>query len=372
AWPWACIYREYLTDDARLVMANVRAGIEAGGVAVNYLRAEGVVKDHARVTGVRAKDIGGREVLVKGRAVINAAGPWVESICQQDGLATPKPMVLSKGIHIVVTRDRLPIHHPVMMVSQDNRPVFAIPRGDIVYIGTTDSLYCGPADHWPRVEQEEVKYLFEPVQRYFGVQLRFADVRMTWAGLRPLIRERGKSTRDISRKDEVWVSKSGLITIAGGKLTGYRKMAEDAVTRAVEEAGLMAREPADDVPLPGGDSFVDLDGRDLSDVRLIRLYGSERDQVLACGGMPLIENGMIRSGEIIWAIRREGAMSLEDVLYRRTRAALYRPDEALVVVEPASRLMAAELGWPEATRLDQIRRVRNRLLTDPEFAKARG
>lgn len=371
AFPWACIYREYLTDDARLVLANVRAGIAAGGRAVNYVRVEGLVKDHARVTGVRARDVSGREILVRARGVINAAGPWVESICEQDGLATPKPMVLSKGIHIVVNRERLTINHPIMMVSKDSRPVFAIPRGDIVYIGTTDTRYPGSADHWPRVEQDEVKYLFEPVERYFGVRLRLSDVRMTWAGLRPLILERGKSTRDISRKDEVWISKSGLITIAGGKLTGYRKMAEDTVSRAVDRLGLKARAPAEDVPLPGGESAVNIDGLEGPDVRLARLYGSERDRVIACGGMPLVEHGMVRSGEIIWAIRQEGALTLEDVLYRRTRAALYRPDEALVAVDPASRLMAAELGWDETTRLDEVRRVRKRLLTDSEFIKVR-
>ncbi len=205
-FPYACVYREYLTDDARLVLANVRAGVQAGGQAINKTRVTGIVKQNEKVVGVEAKcQLTGTELKINGKIVINAAGPWVEQICQLDGLPMRKSMVLSKGIHIVVDAARLPIKEMVFSVSKDNRPVFMIPRGETVYIGTTDTLYEGP-DVWPEVTAAEVEYLFEPVQRYFDVRLTRDACLTSWAGLRPLIYEPGKSTKEISRKDEVWVS----------------------------------------------------------------------------------------------------------------------------------------------------------------------
>lgn len=381
AWPWASIYREYLTDDARLVVANVRGGVAAGGIAVNYAPVTGLLKDHGRVTGVRARcHLSGQELLVHGKAVINAAGPWVESICEYDGLASPKRLVLSKGIHIVVPREKLPVNNPLLMVSEDKRPVFAIPKEEVVYIGTTDTAHPQRAEYWPTVEREEVEYLFQPVKRYFGVTLELSDCRTTWAGLRPLIAQRSKSTKNISRKDEIWVSRSGLITIAGGKLTGYRKMAEDTVDTAVRALDREAGHVEEGLPVPGGDFDGDLekladqlvqargiDGPLAS--RLVRLYGSEATAVTTLGGKPLTSRGMVLDGEILWAVRQEAAADLQDVLYRRTQAAFYRPDEVLVIIEPASRIMAAELRWDENERIIQAERMRERFLRDSGFAR---
>ena len=237
-FPHACVYREYLTDDARLVLANVRGGIQAGGAAINKLKVTGLHKENDKVQGVITKcQLSGESIVIRGRTVINAAGPWVEHICQLDGLPMPKSMVLSKGIHIVVPASKLPVKQMTFSISLDDRPVFVVPKGETVYLGTTDSLY-DKAEVWPEVTADEVDYLFEPVRRYYGVELNRDDCLTSWAGLRPLIFESGKSTKEISRKDEVWLSESGLITIAGGKLTGYRKMAEDAVNKACDVLGL--------------------------------------------------------------------------------------------------------------------------------------
>ena len=265
AFPYACVYREYLTDDSRLVMGNIRAGARGNEQQIRQLagmrglmqkptkKVTGLVKDFGRVSGVRAAcSLTGEEILVRGKAIVNAAGPWVESICRLDGLNSPKSMVLSKGIHIVVPRERLPLKQMVLTVTEDKRPVFAIPRGDVVYIGTTDSLYP-QNDIWPEVTAEEVSYLYRPIAKYFGIRLAPEDCLTTWAGLRPLIAQTGRSTREISRRDEIWVSASGLITIAGGKLTGYRKMAEDTVNQACRVLGVDKPEPSSDTPLPGGD-----------------------------------------------------------------------------------------------------------------------
>lgn len=376
AYPLACVYREYLTDDSRLVIGNVRAGVRAGGIAFNRLPVTGLIKDYGRVTGVRARcRVTGEEVLVRGKAVINAAGPWVESVCEFDGLNPPKSMVLSKGVHIVVSRERLPLSQVVLTVADDKRPVFVIPRGDVVYIGTTDTRYPAGADLWPEVLPEEIEYLFGPVAKYFRTTLTDRDCLASWAGLRPLIQQPGKSTREISRRDEVWISQSGLITIAGGKLTGYRKMAEDTVDVACRQLQCNRPEPSIDEPLPGGDfdgTTADLAARlsarfalDLAQAgRLSALYGAEVSDVLAHGNAPVAEGADIVEGEIHWAMRQEGASSIEDVLYRRLRAAYYSPQQVGIVVEPVARIMADTLGWSEARTREEVDSVTQRLAID--------
>ncbi len=371
----ACIYREYLTDDVRLVLANVRAGVDAGGVALNKLRVTGVIKEDAAVSAVRVQcGLTDEEFIVHSKGVINAAGPWVESICDLDGLPSEKSLVLSKGIHVVVPHSKLPLNEMVLMVAKDNRPVFAIPRGSVVYIGTTDSRYDQAANIWPEVFASEVEYLFEPILDYFNVNLTLSDCLSTWAGLRPLISQRGKSTKEISRRDEIWVSKSGLITIAGGKLTGYRKMAEDTVDKAVELLGLVAKDTADDIPLPGGGftggvekQVATLADRQLEEgaaLRLTRLYGAEAVDVLDLDSQPIAPGSHVFSGEVKWAVRQEGATDLEDVIYRRTRAAYYRPSEVEEILEPASVLLAVELDWAENRRNEECESVRARLKQD--------
>ncbi len=380
AFPRACVYREYLTDDARLVLANVRGGIQAGGLALNKLKVTGLVKERSRIQGVQVQcQLSNQDFVIQGRTVINAAGPWVESICRMDETPMQKSMVLSKGIHVVVSADKLPVQQMTFSVSLDDRPVFVVPKGETVYIGTTDTMHPR-AEVWPEVMPEEVEYLFEPIQRYFGVTLSRDDCLTSWAGLRPLIYESGKSTKEISRKDEVWLSDTGLITIAGGKLTGYRKMAEDAVSKACELLGIRFEPETDDVHLPGGDlsgslrqTVLDLTQvypmSDAQSERLVKLYGAESQHVLALGKDAILPDSSVFTGEVHWAMQEEGAHSLEDVLYRRTRAALYSPQETSGLVEPIADLMSETLGWTEEKRAQEVTRVKRLLEADIAFRK---
>jgi len=377
-FPHACVYREYLTDDARLVIANIRAGVEAGGKAINKLKVTGMVKEKDRVRGVEVTcQLSGENFVIRGRGVINAAGPWVEKICAFDGQPMPKSMVLSKGIHVVVPAEKLPAKQMTFAVSQDDRPLFIVPRGNTAYLGTTDTLHKG-AEVWPEVTAAEVEYLFEPIKRYYGIQLQRSDCITSWAGLRPLIFQTGKSTKEISRKDEVWLSESGLVTIAGGKLTGYRKMAEDAVMKACEVIGFKFEQLELNDPLPGGDigSSLRQCALDLTQSfpmadqhaeRLVKLYGSESQNVLRLGNQPLLPEGYVVDGEVSWAMEEEGAQSLEDVLYRRTRAALYSPAESLELVAPVAEIMAQRLGWSEDRQAEEVAHVNKLLAADLSF-----
>lgn len=378
--PFACVYTEYLTDDARLVLANLRSGVIAGGVAASRLKVVDFVVENGVIAGVRAEcQITGDSILVRSKCVINASGPWSESLSLLAGDPNPEPLVLSKGIHIVVPHERLPIREMTLLTAKDKRPVFAIPRGKVVYLGTTDTFYKKTADSWPKVEKDEVLYLLETANSYFHPQLSFDDVLTTWAGLRPLIFQSGKTTREISRRDEIWVGRLGLITIAGGKLTGYGHMAEEVVATAVRVADLPKRQsPSEHKPLPGGDIATDIPtyasslqkrfglGR-ASALRLVRLYGSEAEEVWQLGSEAVTDGGSLLKGEIYWAMRFEAAMTLEDLLYRRTRIAVFCPDEMEAVVHPTANLMATYLGWSDSQKAQEIEKIVRRMSQDMEF-----
>lgn len=349
---YAVQYEEYLTDDARLVLANLAAGVEHGGVALNYLPVVGLATTDA-VTRVRAHcALTGRDLEVTASGVINAAGPWVPEVCDLGGVSTEQPMVLSRGIHLCVDAKAVaPIADPLLLTAEDNRPVFVVPSGDVVYIGTTDVL-CDRADRWPEPSTAEIDYLLRTFNNHFLAGISRAQCVHSWAGIRPLVSQGGKGSREISRRDEVWRSAPGLLTIAGGKLTGYRRMAEKVLTAAIEHFGLSVQTELPE-KLSGGDNdgVPDLCHAlskchpELSPTvirRLAQTYGSDAGNVLALGTEQI---GMLVSGEIAWAVQREGASQLEDVLYRRTRIATYYPKTMPETMEPVAALMGSMLNW---------------------------
>lgn len=382
-YPFACRYREYLTDDARLVLANLRAAARAGAAVVNHAPVDAISRDGGRACGIEAVcACSGRRVRVRARCVINAAGPWVDAVRRlEDRAATPR-LQLSKGVHVVLHRERLPLENICVLNAPDRRSIFAVPRGEAIYVGTTDTAYAGDTA-WPPILRADVEYLLAPLARYFSVpQPDASQVVAAWAGLRPLIAEPGKPPSEISRKDEVWSGPAGVVTIAGGKLTGYRPMARATVERAAHEAGLRLREaPAEDPPLPGGDFAGELDREAASlqagarvpaacAARLMRLYGSESAAVLALGFAPLCaEDPNVRSGEVDWAVSREGALDLEDLVYRRLRTALYDPAAREAALEPAAARMATLHGWDPARCATEVSAVKQRLAADLAFQK---
>jgi glycerol-3-phosphate dehydrogenase len=382
-FPYACVYREYLTDDARLVLANLRDAAGRGAVALNHAPVTGIATAAERAAGVDAAcALSGRSFRVRARSVVNAAGPWVEAVRRLEEPNAPTWLHLSKGVHVGVAATRLPLRQIAILGTADKRSIFAIPRGDLVYLGTTDTSYGRGADPEPPVLREDVDYLLEAVPRYFATEpLRAADCVTAWAGLRPLIAEAGKAPAELSRRDEITLSPSGVLTIAGGKLTGYRKMGVEVVARVGEVLGAaLAPARGEDAPLPGGDFDGDLDALAAriaaahaidarTALRLARLYGTEAGDVLARGRDPLVAGTAVVAGEVDWAIDVEAATDALDVVYRRTRAALYEPDARDVLALPVAQRMAARLGWSEAETGRQARAVRDRLASDLAFRK---
>ncbi|MFM8912832.1 MAG: glycerol-3-phosphate dehydrogenase/oxidase [Flammeovirgaceae bacterium] len=230
------LYAEYRTDDARLTIEIVKTACANGAKAINYCRVTDFLYHNGTITGVIAKDELTNELLeIKAQVVVNAAGPWVDDLREVNRSKKGKRLHLTKGVHLVVARERFNIAQAIYFDVGDGRMIFAIPRDQTTYIGTTDTNYVGDKEN-VYTDLADAEYILNAVNTTFPtVELTLGDVQSSWAGLRPLIHEDGKSASELSRKDEIFVSDSGLISIAGGKLTGYRKMAERIVDKVLGE-----------------------------------------------------------------------------------------------------------------------------------------
>ena len=253
----------------------------------------------------------------------------------------------------------------------------AFPRK--VYVGTTDTTYEPGAEIWPSIDPEDVDYLLEPVARYFTCgPIGREDITGAWAGLRPLIADpTKKNPSELSRRDELLFGPLGVLSIAGGKLTGYRGMARRVLETIADQLGSPIAEIDDEAPLPGGDfdgnldalaqRLIDAHGVDLPTAeRLARLFGAEAPEVLAFGATAILPGSRCVVGEVRWAVEQEGAANLEDLLYRRTRLPLYDLD-AGEAIEPLAGLLGEVLGWDAARVAAEITAANARLDDDLGF-----
>ncbi|MEM9077700.1 MAG: glycerol-3-phosphate dehydrogenase/oxidase [Bacteroidota bacterium] len=229
-------YAEYRTDDARLTMENIKTSLQYGAKAMNYAKVVDFLYENDTISGVRVKDeIVGDDFEIKSKHVISAAGPWVDELRSTNNSKKGKRLHLTKGVHLVFPKEKLPVKQSVYFDIPDGRMMFAIPRGKVTYVGTTDTNFNLDKDN-VRTDVADAIYLISAVNNMFpDINLEMEDIISSWAGLRPLIHEEGKSASELSRKDEIFTSDTGLVSIAGGKLTGYRKMAERVVNRIAKK-----------------------------------------------------------------------------------------------------------------------------------------
>ncbi len=229
------LYAEYRTDDARLTIEIIKTAAANGADMMNYCEVMNFVYEERKIVRVQVKDLlSNEEYEIRTLEVVNATGPWVDELREIDQSKKGKQLHLTKGVHIVVPYEKLPIKQAIYFDVPDGRMIFAIPRGRITYVGTTDTDYNGKQEA-VLTTREDAEYLLHAVNETFpSAKLILPDIESSWAGLRPLIHEEGKSASELSRKDEIFVSDSGLISMAGGKLTGYRKMAERAVDLVIK------------------------------------------------------------------------------------------------------------------------------------------
>lgn len=254
------IYAEYRTDDARLTIEIIKLAAQNGACICNYTEVEGFKYSNNVISGALLIDhLSGNHLTIDAKVVVNATGPWVDKLRVLNQSRQGKQLHLTKGVHIVVPFHRLPVRQAIYFDVPDGRMIFAIPRGRVTYIGTTDTDYAGDINS-VLASRADVEYILHAVNETFPFALlTLADVESSWAGLRPLIHEEGKSASQLSRKDEIFESPSGLISIAGGKLTGYRKMAERVVDKVIEqkfESLELKSCTTDKMILPGG-GFID-------------------------------------------------------------------------------------------------------------------
>lgn len=357
----AVVFPEYLTDDARLTLGNARSACGAGAVVVTYAAAREIIHEGSRVAGaVIESTLPGdvRMARVRARIVINAAGPWVDSIRLMEDKSAGKKLQLTKGMHVVMTRDRVPITRTIIMYAPDGRALFVVPRGIYVYFGTTDTFYP-KTEYWPEITHEDIDYLLNTAMAYLDVE-RFtdSDIVALWAGLRPLLGEEGKKPSEISRRDEIMEGPGGLLSVAGGKLTSYRAMAEQIVDRCEKllDRSSVHSTTAEE-PLPGGDfsetiealrSRVERIGLSPQEAeRAAFLYGSEALTIFAQ------EKGL--AAEVRHAVLAEGALTLEDYWVRRSARARFDEQGGLADLGPTADLMATLLGWTDEEKMRQVR-----------------
>ena len=361
-------YSEYRTDDARLTMEVMKTACREGAHCLNYLKAVELRYDEeGRVCGATVEDqITGARFEIAAREVVNAAGPWVDKVRALDNSLQGKRLQHTKGVHLVVAHERLPVKESVYFDIDDGRMMFVIPRGKVTYFGTTDTFYTDdPVDPW--CSQEDAQYLLDATNKMFpGVQLTFEDVRSSWAGIRPLIHEEGKGPGELSRKDEIIHSASRLVTIAGGKLTGFRKMAQrvtDLVQERLIDAGhLTVRKPCatHKVVLTGGDfPHHDKVGAWTAELAaqlelpeaviqpLVELFGTQTAGILEeadWSGDPEAFANEVFPAIAAYAIREEGCTNLADLLIRRTGMLYFERDRIPSIMDAARSELASAMG----------------------------
>jgi glycerol-3-phosphate dehydrogenase len=371
-------YPEYLTDDARLTLENAQSAAEHGALVVNHARAEALRTEHGRVVGCRVVDtLEDRGVDVSARIVINATGAWSENLLSEANIEPEYSLVPSKGIHLLFSAERLPITGATFLRASSGKRGLAMRRLGFVYVGTTDDEYTGSLDR-PRATRADVDEVLEMTQDCFPEQnLGHKDILATWAGVRPLIREEGKSTRDTSREDAVWHAPPGLITVAGGKLTTYREMARRVLEVADPDLGPATGNPdrTASVPLPGavvgpmdiheyrerrGQDFVDM-GVPLPTVeRLTWLYGRQLDYLIALGAedaswLELLHPDIpALRGEVYHAVEQEMALTLTDFMDRRAALLIFSENFGLAAAEAAADIMGDLLGWDGERRNREV------------------
>ncbi|MCL6547561.1 MAG: glycerol-3-phosphate dehydrogenase/oxidase [Alicyclobacillus sp.] len=366
----AGLYTEYRTDDARLTVEVAKTAASRGAWCVNYAGVTDFLYDGGRLAGARVRDnLTGEVFEIRARVVVNAAGPWVDAVRSLDGPVRGKRLHLTKGVHIVVRRSRLPLAHSVYFDVPDGRMVFAIPRGECTYIGTTDTDYQGPLES-PEATEEDVRYLLNAANHMFPEpRLTEHDIIASWAGMRPLIHEDGKSPSELSRRDEIMLSDTGLVTIAGGKLTGYRKMAErvvNLVAARLEAAGDRQFPPCttDRIALSGGAFHNPDEVPQLADElaeralalgldpvqasALVWRYGVHARGILERAADEALtappEWALLRA-ELRYGVECEMVCTLSDFFVRRTSRLWFEPEVVARTREPVLAALAEWLSW---------------------------
>lgn len=370
------LFYDCQTDDVRLVLTVLGEAARFGAVFANRVEVTALLDGGA---GVRARDgEGGAELEIRASTVVNATGVWADRLRPGELHDEAEVPVIrpSRGTHLLVKHELLPMHDGAIAPAGGGRTVFVLPWLGETLIGTTDNDYDGELEHVSPAE-DDVAYLLDATNEFFGTSLGFSDVSGAFAGVRPLISTGDpKKSVDISRKAELYETSSGMITITGGKLTTWRRMAKMTVDRIVEREGRDAPCRTHEVPLGmavEASELARVDGvDDAVYAQLAGRYGHAAHDVLALAAerpelaRPILPGARDLLAEVAFAARHEQARSVGDALLRRTRAGLLFARELVAssAVEDAARVLGEELGWEEARMGDEATAFREEVAAE--------
>lgn len=349
------IYHDGQFDDARLAINIAQTAAENNGVVLNYFPVTGLIKVNDKICGVKVKDsLSGKEYEVKSKAVINATGVFTDGILNMDNGKDHEEIIApSQGIHLVLDKEFLPGECAIMIPhTDDGRVLFAVPWHKKVILGTTDTPVTS-ADAEPIAQKDEIDFLVNHIGRYLTKDPKLSDVKSIFAGLRPLVKGNSKTTAALSRDHLITVSNSGLITITGGKWTTYRHMAEDVIDIAIASSGLADIECKTKNLAIHGSAKVDFEDT-------MYYFGSDQPFIYSLAdsnpawkeklhpALPYIK------AEIVWTVRNEMCMTIEDALSRRTRALLLDAKAAIESAPAVAAIMAKEMNKDAQWEKDQV------------------
>ncbi len=371
------LYAEYRTDDARLVIEIAKKASALGATLLNYCEVTSFKYDtHSKLEALQCVDIKtGAAFTVKAKHYVSAAGPWVDEVRAIDSSTYKKRLQLTKGVHLVFPFEKLPVSQAIYFDIADGRMAFAIPRGNVTYVGTTDTPYHGDLNRII-VTQEDAAYVLKAINQTFKtVNVSLDDVVSNWAGLRPLIFKKNKSASELSRKDEIFISKSGLISIAGGKLTGYRKMAHrvlDVVLKRSPQPKRFKSSETEDLTLvqphledsEAVGAYQDTIAKTLLKMGiteayhawyLCSTYGKQADSILkkAQTFNAVALEQLIRA-ELWYGVHHEMVTSLTDFFIRRTGRLFFDIESIKKYKTLITSDMSSYLGWNEAQTSSEI------------------
>lgn len=346
------MYYDCQFDDARTGIALARTMADQGGIPLNYMKCTGFLKEDGLITGVKAKDtLTGEEYEIKGKAVINATGPFIDNLRGNDSGKESKLIAPSQGIHIVLDSSFLPGNSAIMVPhTDDGRVLFAVPWHDKIIIGTTDTeIDESPLE--PKPLKEEVDFLVSHAGKYLAKKPKHSDIKSIFAGVRPLVKGSTETkTSNISRDHHLELSESGLVTISGGKWTTYRKMAEDTIDTAAKFAALKPKKCiTETLKLHGfdptaeedGSLFLSQFGKDIKEIKELEKT-DDKLKLKISGNFPYTY------AEILWSIKNESPQKLEDIMARRTRALFLDARSSINIAQRVAEFMAEHMDKDEA------------------------
>ena len=357
----AYLYYDARADDARLCLTVARTAAAYGAAVVNHAAVAGLRKAADGTVKAAVIEADGTAIEVATAVVVNATGVWSDDVRALDEGTHPDSIRPAKGIHLTLPWDKVRNEIAVVIpVPKDRRSLFVVPWGDRTYVGTTDTDYDGPLDD-PQCTPDDIAYVLRALNHSITTGITEADITGTWAGLRPLVKQTGGRTADLSRRHQVTTSPSRVVSVTGGKLTTYRRMAADTVDEVMDLLERRGRSRTKRLRLLGAEGYTEPAESAGEAAHLAGRYGSEAALVESLYDadpalrQPLVPGLPYLAAEAVHSARHEMATTLDDVLARRTRARLLARDASIAAAPAVAALVAPELGWDEDTQAAQVR-----------------